>query len=52
MKKKPYNIITCIQNMVLGEFNAVTGLPLAQPLGRSAASKLKISVFPLKLLYK
>jgi hypothetical protein len=29
MKKKPYNIITGIQNMFLGEFNGVTRLPLA-----------------------
>jgi hypothetical protein len=35
MKKKPYNNITGMQNMVLGEFNGVTPcitlLPLAPP---------------------
>jgi hypothetical protein len=52
MKKKPYNIITGIQNMVLGEFTGVRRLPLAPPRVCRATSKLKNCIFSFKLVHK
>jgi len=40
-KKQPHNMVTGIQNMILGEFNGVTRLPLAPRPGARGHVKVE-----------